>query len=121
VAAALSGGVVSLFDAERATTACVSAVTRNDRLARDGRGESPAIFSVDGGGGMGKTTLLLLVAHDRRVRRKIHHILFLGVGKDATEAKSSPTLLILWTLPVLEPLPQGFARFPLVGSICRKL
>jgi hypothetical protein len=70
---------------------------------------------------VGKTTLLLLVAHDRRVRRKIQRIVFLGLGKDATEAKSSPIFLILWTLPVVEPLPQGFARFPLVGSRCRKL
>jgi NB-ARC domain len=86
VAAALSGGAKSVSDPERATTVGVSAVSSFDRVARDRRGESPAVFSVDGGGGVGKTTLLLLVAHDARVRSKFDYILFLALGKDATEA-----------------------------------
>jgi hypothetical protein len=47
----------------------------------------PALFPVDGGGGTGKTPLLLLGAHVRRVRSEFHYILVLGLGKVATEAK----------------------------------
>jgi NB-ARC domain len=42
---------------------------------------------VDGVGGVRKTTLLTLIAHDPRVRRKFRYILFVALGKGATEAK----------------------------------
>jgi NB-ARC domain len=74
-------------DAERATTADAASGKSIDYIARDRRDESPPIISVDGGGGVGKTTLLLLVAHDARVRRNFHYILFLALGNDATEEK----------------------------------
>jgi hypothetical protein len=54
----------------------------------------PALCAVDGGGVTGKTILLLLGAHNRRVRCKFHYILSLCLGKVATKQKSSLTLLI---------------------------
>jgi hypothetical protein len=82
----------------------------------------PALFAVDGSGGTGKITLLLLGAHDRPVRGKIHYILFLALGKKKMRPKqtSSPTLLILWTPPVVALLPQRYAHFPLESIKCRK-
>jgi hypothetical protein len=87
VSATFSGGVVSISDAHRVQTACASSGKSIDHVARERRGESPAVFAVDGGGGVGKTTLLLLVAHDAHIRRKFDCMFFIVLGKDATEAK----------------------------------
>jgi hypothetical protein len=84
VSAVLSRGVVSVSDAHRATPAGAASGKCVDHIARDRRPESSALFAVFGGVGTGKTTLLLLGAHNRRVRCQFHYNLVLVLGKVAT-------------------------------------
>jgi WD40 repeat protein len=63
LASVCSGGLVSLFDAQ-----------------------SASVVTVEGAGGYGKTTTLLLLAHDRRVREHFSCIFFVELGVNVTDA-----------------------------------
>jgi predicted ATPase len=99
----------------------VSALTNIDHVECDKLCESLAVLSVDGVGGVGKTTLLLIVAHDARVRRKFDYILFLALGKDATEAKVVSDVTNRAEASGGGALTAKIRAVPLARSRCNKL
>jgi NB-ARC domain len=83
VSAVLAGGATSLTDS-LPPSPLGAAGAENTRSGRTG--EHASLLSIAGDCGVGKTTALLMLAHDVQVRVFFRFVLFLSFGEDATDA-----------------------------------